>query len=1482
MKPTAIDRKQAGPSDTTFDKEAHQKKIQDWFMNPVKFQKYIENEQRRHPNKCIYHLSKTHQTEQCAVKKECDRLVANMQNSTASSGHTPTSTAHLRHITEDEHTDSLIEETLDTELDMSGNDNNEEALLYFDRISKHYLRLVKGSSDTLLPSRHDRLFPVIADSGANYHMFRDKAFFTALIPATGNVILGDGTTSVSIQGIGTITCKVGSDTLTISNVRYIPDLSESVYSLLQHIKTPGHGLDSTFEQGMYLTFPTFKTKAIIGSDDIYLDMIPHSFSTMLPPHESAGMTSTDSEFCRHVTEPGILISPEAKIDKNTLQDLHYDYDTVQLKRSLSQIIPPGFRSSSGHQQQFILHTPPRKSADADLISQSDTENHLLENLTSNPIQNNRSVSLDSVLSGEQLSSCNSTPFIPIVRSVDKPSSSLPKTIAMSEDYLRSCVGFRRIDTLKRNMTTLYQPSITLDNMPPDAILDPGYLATLKKKDRNTTPVHRPKRFGDVIHIDIVFGPDISIGNVHYGLICVDRFSRMTYIYPLQNLTGDIQKQLEAFFAHLGMVPKRIISDFDLKLVGGRARWYHNSLLVHVNAAPSHHQDKNGLAERHWQTIISMARNWLASAELPSSFWFYAVKRAAEVCNYFPTFMDDGIISTPFELAHQSKPDLRVLFKPFTLAAVRQERVGNNVLEKFAPQSIPMIAIGRCPTSNGLQFYNPMNSTFVSSIDYTFQHNVTSGSRFGLKYQPGTFIYRLDESTTIFAPKFPLDSNVYVNTHSPPHLATVIGLPTYQNPDTYTVRFPDGTITEYLGSSDILTMAPMPPKANISILPHWIKGGCTATLFLNDMSKPNHGRLYEQEGGNWIFCTGNKYEISKGRLLQDLSATAQQLIDSGQLFRGHTKFTRVYQARQQTQLRTCVLRHVSAHGLQSLITPTSVKQHSSMSSTDKAIWDEAYCEEYDGLSSIPTWEVLSEDQFKLLSKGRKALPSMAISTIKYDANNKPKRAKYRIVVLGNLDYHNWSKESTAAPVMTQLELRLLTSMAVYHKRTLKNCDVKQAFVQSSLPPNEDYFVRPPVGCPKSPPGTYWKLLRSLYGLKRAPKLWYEKLSYHLKAMGLKCCANSPCLFYGSLIEGEPPIYIGIYVDDIIYFSSSDRVEKEFENRLSSIGEIDFMGQVSHFLGIEFTWCHHVDGNISVNLTQQSFVENLLDSFGYSYNTTSTFTSPYHSGVSIDSIPNVDMTVPDRDKLRLQYQSLVGSLNWLAHTTRPDISTVVSLLAQHQSIPSPGHLEAALHVVKYLSHTKTLGIHFSSLRHVTLESFLHFPVLPRVLPMSDANWGPQDASLSSVIMELPLFTSRSMSAFYVDLMGPLHWISKRQQVTACSSAEAEIYATNECVKFLLELVQILEFLEVKHIFMPGTTTVFNDNNACVNWAKRCTTKGLRHIQMRENHVRENVESQFVHIKHIGGKVNLADLFTKEMKDTTHFVELRDLMMRPRGIT
>ena len=86
--------------------------------------------------------------------------------------------------------------------------------------------------------------------------------------------------------------------------------------------------------------------------------------------------------------------------------------------------------------------------------------------------------------------------------------------------------------------------------------------------------------------------------------------------------------------------------------------------------------------------------------------------------------------------------------------------------------------------------------------------------------------------------------------------------------------------------------------------------------------------------------------------------------------------------------------------------------------------------------------------------------MAISTIKYNELSHPTRAKYRIVALGNLDPHEWSRSDCYAPVMSLLELRLITALAVRHKRILKSGDVKQAFVQAILPPEENYVLKPP--------------------------------------------------------------------------------------------------------------------------------------------------------------------------------------------------------------------------------------------------------------------------------------------------------------------------------------------------------------------------------------------------------------------------------------
>jgi hypothetical protein len=158
------------------------------------------------------------------------------------------------------------------------------------------------------------------------------------------------------------------------------------------------------------------------------------------------------------------------------------------------------------------------------------------------------------------------------------------------------------------------------------------------------------------------------------------------------------------------------------------------------------------------------------------------------------------------------------------------------------------------------------------------------------------------------------------------------------------------------------------------------------------------------------------------------------------------------------------------------------------------------------------------------------------------------------------------------------VRFLTAFAVSKKCTLKQGDCKNAFVQSNQPDSEVVIVRPPAGCPISSPGTYWRLRKSLYGLRRAPRHWFDLVSSHLTSpeIGLIQCKNDPCLFVGSPVPGKPPLYLTIYVDDFLYFSEDPEVERYFESSFAQKITVDFMGTAEFFLGIKFDWTLHSDG------------------------------------------------------------------------------------------------------------------------------------------------------------------------------------------------------------------------------------------------------------------------------------------------------------------
>ena len=76
--------------------------------------------------------------------------------------------------------------------------------------------------------------------------------------------------------------------------------------------------------------------------------------------------------------------------------------------------------------------------------------------------------------------------------------------------------------------------------------------------------------------------------------------------------------------------------------------------------------------------------------------------------------------------------------------------------------------------------------------------------------------------------------------------------------------------------------------------------------------------------------------------------------------------------------------------------------------------------------------------------------------------------------------------------------------------------------------------------------------------------------------------------------------------------------------------------------------------------------------------------------------------------------------------------------------------------------------------------------------------------------------------------------------------------------------------------GPTRLHNDNQGTVDWSKGTSTMGMRHINLKDCAVRDSIPAKEVDVCHIPGDVNPSDIFTKEMRDATHFRTLRESFM------
>ena len=141
---------------------------------------------------------------------------------------------------------------------------------------------------------------------------------------------------------------------------------------------------------------------------------------------------------------------------------------------------------------------------------------------------------------------------------------------------------------------------------------------------------------------------------------------------------------------------------------------------------------------------------------------------------------------------------------------------------------------------------------------------------------------------------------------------------------------------------------------------------------------------------------------------------------------------------------------------------------------------------------------------------------------------------------------------------------------------------------------------------------------MYGLNWSPRHFFQLARKILLEFGLKQHPTSPCIFFDTLLPNQPLLYLGLYVNNISYFSESEKVEKEFETKFGVKIDTSFHGLVDHFLGISFTHHRDTNNNVTIHMGQHAFINNLLDMVNLAKPDTLAAPMPYRSRFLADKI------------------------------------------------------------------------------------------------------------------------------------------------------------------------------------------------------------------------------------------------------------------------
>ncbi|CAI7904307.1 unnamed protein product [Closterium sp. NIES-54] len=449
------------------------------------------------------------------------------------------------------------------------------------------------------------------------------------------------------------------------------------------------------------------------------------------------------------------------------------------------------------------------------------------------------------------------------------------------------------------------------------------------------------------------------------------------------------------------------------------------------------------------------------------------------------------------------------------------------------------------------------------------------------------------------------------------------------------------------------------------------------------------------------------------------------------------------------------------------------------------------EEIRNLTVMGTWELVERPRGVNIMKNR------WVQTTKYRIDDTVEREKARLVVKGFTQVCGADYDETYSPVTSYVTLRIFLSIVAVLDLNLMQLDMKNAFLQSKLDRvlymyQPDYF--------DDGTGRVCKMLKSLYGLKQSPLLWYRALDRVLLGAGWKKSQVDEALYFKASDDGVT-CWVLVYVDDLLAANSSPAMLKELKGLLEAAFELREISPVVKYLGLEIVrdrparklWLH-----------QQGYADKLRRRFIDEEQGGRVPKTP----VSIDAY--AELTFDDeeaQEREEEEYRQKVGSLQFAATTTRPDIAFACRKLGSGLTVRSDQHWREVDRCLAYLVDTRDTALEFGG--------------------------GPESLELIGYVDadDAGEKQNRTSTGGYVFVYGgaAVSWSSSRIKCATLSSTESEYVAATDAgkegrrLRFLLAEFKLLD---------AGKPTILRvDNKSAITVAEGLGLTGnLKHMERR----------------------------------------------------